>query len=108
MFDLGGALQWSPPQSPRVHPRSRAEGALGDLGGRKEKANLTSASANLFVQMRRHQGARCACDRKQSFLTPYIDLSRSMMANKLVPTNTRFYNGGIQACVTFPKEIKEN
>ncbi len=29
--------EWSPPQSPRVHPRSRAEGALGDLGGRKEK-----------------------------------------------------------------------
>ena len=30
--------EWSPPQSPRVHPRSRAEGALGDFGGRKEKA----------------------------------------------------------------------
>jgi hypothetical protein len=24
----------SPPQSHRVHPRSRAEGALGDLGGK--------------------------------------------------------------------------
>jgi len=44
MFDPGGVGEWSldklgmisPPQSPRVHPRSRAEGALGDLGGRKE------------------------------------------------------------------------
>ena len=38
MFDPGGVGEWSPPQSPRVHPRSRTEGALGDLGGRK-KAN---------------------------------------------------------------------
>jgi len=39
MFDPGGVGEWSPPPSPRVHPRSRAEGALGDLGGRKEKVN---------------------------------------------------------------------
>jgi len=31
-----------------------------------------------------------------------------MTADELVTTNTRFYNGGIQVCVTFPKEIKEN
>ena len=30
----------SPPQSPRVHPRSRAEGALGDLGGKKRRSDL--------------------------------------------------------------------
>ena len=40
MFDPGGVGEWSPPQSLRVHPRSRAEGALGELGGRKENHNI--------------------------------------------------------------------
>jgi len=29
----------SPPQSPRVHPRSRTEGTLGDIRGEKRKSD---------------------------------------------------------------------
>jgi hypothetical protein len=69
MFDPGGVGEWSldelgmisPPQSPRVHPRSRAEGASDDLGGRKEKRFSISTRVYLFVHTRRPQGAGCAC-----------------------------------------------
>ena len=70
MFDPGGVLHASRgersfnefgmislPQSPRVHSRSRAEGALGDLGGRKEKATHHLCNGDLFVPTCKHQSA---------------------------------------------------
>ena len=54
MFDPGGVGEWSldklgmisPPQSHRVHPRSRAEGALRDLGGSEEALVLVPGGIN--------------------------------------------------------------
>ena len=76
MFDPGGVGEWSldklgmisPPQSPRVHPRSRAEGALGDLGGRKENQAIIFEKVVLFVHTRNPQDTGVTRDRKQSFV----------------------------------------
>ena len=45
---------------------------LGGTIGGKKKRSITFAKVVLFVHTRKPQGARCACDRKQSFLTPHI------------------------------------
>jgi len=54
----------SPPQSPRVHPRSRAEGALGDNRGKK--IIITSAMVYPFTHALKAQAAPATGSRASS------------------------------------------